>query len=187
MRSMTESPQALFDEYAVRYARGEQPDPADYLRRAGDHANELAHAIDAFLATTPPPEPSTESIQLFRTWLSGASPLTQMRLSRDLEVDDVVDGLLQRLQLQQTNRTKLRRYYNQLEEGILDLKRVTNRLYGALAETLGTRTSELFLPQRGAADLRLAYLSQHRHLPQKQHEPAPERWDEVDQLFLGGP
>ncbi len=67
-------PFALFDDYAVRYARGEHPDPVPYLERAGDHAGELARMLDAFLQWAPPPSPDEAAVTLMQAWLAGEPP-----------------------------------------------------------------------------------------------------------------
>ena len=41
-----ESVAVLFDEYVAAYARGERPEAAEYLRRAGAHADALAALLD---------------------------------------------------------------------------------------------------------------------------------------------
>ncbi len=59
---MADDVMVLFDEYAARFARGERPDPREYLRRAGEGAEELASLIDAAealrLTAAAPPRPS---------------------------------------------------------------------------------------------------------------------------------
>ena len=45
----------LFDDWAARLARGERPDPRDYLAEAGEQAGELSRLMEAFLVAAPRP------------------------------------------------------------------------------------------------------------------------------------
>jgi hypothetical protein len=110
----------LFDEYAVRYARGEQPDPVLYLDRAGDDAEALAEMIDRFLQWAPPSSPDDVAVALMRAWLAGEPPLRELRVQRGLRVEDVVRQLSADFDVDVAQVGKLRRYFQRLERGALD-------------------------------------------------------------------
>ena len=64
----------LLDEYAARFARGEEPDAAAYLARAGARADELRELIDAFLVVAPPAPARREALELMAGLLAPADP-----------------------------------------------------------------------------------------------------------------
>jgi hypothetical protein len=179
----------LFDEYAVRYARGEQPDPVMYLDRAGDDADALAQIIDQFLQWAPPPAPDGVAVGLMEAWLAGEPPLRELRVKRGLRVDDVVGQLMGELGLDLARVSKLRRYFQRLERGALDPGRVDKRVFEALAASLQTSASALRTwasAPRGAEAAAPAYRGDREPtvapaVPQAEDEG----WDEVDELFLG--
>jgi hypothetical protein len=148
---------ALFDEYASAYARGERPEAREYLARAGEDGNELARLIDGFLQAAPVPELEPEVVELFEGWLAGDSSLLRLRVARGMTRDRAVEELIDRLDLDRRKWAKVKRYYHQLEAGLLDLDRVDRRVFTALADALHTRASDLFLattPRRDARGLR---------------------------------
>jgi hypothetical protein len=126
----------LFDEWAASYARGESPDPLAFLQRAGVHADELARLMDGFLRAVPRLEPDAETVALARAWVSGASPLVELRASRGLKRDDVVDAVMSEFELAPDLRAKVKRYYHELESGLLDPSGLDRRLAELLARTL---------------------------------------------------
>jgi hypothetical protein len=63
---MNEATALLFDEFAVRYRRGERPYVLEYLDRAGDDRDALADLIDRFLEAVPARSPSEEEVVLMR-------------------------------------------------------------------------------------------------------------------------
>lgn len=180
----------LFDDYAVRYARGEHPDPVAYLEQAGGHAEALAGMLDAFLQWAPPPNPDEAAVTLMQAWLAGEPPLRELRVRRGIRVDDVVDQLVAQLGVDVGLSGKLRRYFQRLERGSLDVERVDRRVFDALAMALRTSSSILRSWARvPRGDQTLAAPAYHT-----EREPAvapalpvgdDERWDFVDELFLG--
>jgi hypothetical protein len=185
---MGETVFTLFDEYAARFARGERPDPRDYVARAGARADELAELIDGFLARTVPPQPDEEARDLARAWVGGEPPLVALRVRRGLRRSAVVDALVQRLGLDPQKREKVRAYYHRLESGLLDPAGVDQSVFGVLIELLGFRALELVRwripPQEELAYMRLptdAVLAQEAAQPAA--EPAEP--DEIDRLFIG--
>ena len=69
---MQADPATLFDDWAARVARGESPDPREYLDQAGSAREELAQLMDAYLQAAPRREPDPETVELARTWLRAA-------------------------------------------------------------------------------------------------------------------
>jgi hypothetical protein len=134
---------SLFDEYAASFARGERPEARAYLERAGGGADELAQLIDGYLARATPPAPSDDMVALTTAALEGRSPLLEARERRGLTPGDVVDALIGALGLDRAKRTKVLRYYEELEVTIRDARRVDRRVFEALAATLRTTASDL--------------------------------------------
>ena len=179
----------LFDEYAVRYARGEQPDPVFYLDRAGDDADPLAEMIDRFLQWVPPPSPDEVAVALMQAWLAGEPPLRELRVTRGLRVEDVVRQLSAEFDVDVALIGKLRRYFQRLERGALDAGRVDRRVFEALAAALETSASTL---RSWASAPRGAQTAAPAFRGEREPTVAPavplaenEGWDDVDELFLG--
>jgi hypothetical protein len=188
----------LFDELAAAYVRGERPDLAAYLARAGGDAEELARLFDAFLSTVPAPEPSEDDVAVMRARLDGQPGLLALRTRRARKVDDVVDGLAAQLEVE--DRARLKRYYQRLEGGVLDPHPVDERVWAALRDLFGTNVRNLIRPlvtrQGGSA---MAYYrrtgSPDRALlqaaapvepaPVTDADPQPAERDALDRLFLG--
>jgi len=133
----------LFDEYAAAHARGERPDAGEYLERAGSEAEELAALLDAFLAAVPAPEARDEDVTYFQGLVEGESALLAARVARGVKRDTLVDALIRRFDLDRKKRDKVKRYYHELESGLLDVARVDGRVFAALAEELKTRAADL--------------------------------------------
>jgi hypothetical protein len=195
----------LFDELAAAYVRGERPDLPAYLARAGDGADELARLVDAFLRTVPAPEPSEDDVAVMRARLEGEPGLLVLRRRRGRRVDEVVDDLAVRLEVDDLPR--LKRYYQQLEGGVLDPHPVDERVWDALCDVFSTSVRSLIRPlvtrEGGSAvayyrrspplDEMLAHgtasfegvLREEAAAPAaRDAEAVPER-DAVDGLFLG--
>jgi hypothetical protein len=183
----------LFDEFAVRHVRGEYPDPVEYLDRAGKHGDELADMLEQFLQWAPPPAPEPAAVTLMEAWLAGEPPLLALRVERGLRVDDVVAELAERLQVAVSDRSRLRRYLQRLEGGLLDASRVNQRVFAALASFLGAPRSLLVTwasPPRDAVS-RAATAPAYRGAAATGAAPAAPpaaadgEWDDLDELFLG--
>lgn len=194
---MTEDVSALFDDYAARFVRGERPDARDYLRRAGEGVGELGMLIERFLEHVPPPPPDDDALRLAEAWVAGHSPLVDLRASRGITRDEAVDALIKRLGLDRSKRAKVQGYYHQLENGLLDVRRVDPRVFEVLAARLKARVGDLLAWRpRPLAFEGTAY---HRVAPAPgQPAPAPatasfdmalapEEPDEIDRLFRGDP
>lgn len=185
----------LFDEFAIRHARGEHPDPVEYLDRAGDQEAELADLLDVFLEWAPTRTADPSALLMMNAWLAGEPPLVALRVDRGVRVDDVVEELAEQLELVASKRTKVRRYTQRLEQGFLDPGRVDRRVFEILASRLGVSWSTLSawasppLRRGSAAEpavmLRSDDLSPSDSLPSAPMKPVAEDWDEVDEIFLG--
>ena len=190
----------LFDELAAAYVRGERPDLPAYLARAGDDADELARLVDAFLRVVPPPEPSEDDVAVMRARLEGEPGLLALRTLRGRKVDEVVDELAVRLEVD--DRPRLKRYYQRLEGGVLDPHPVDERVWDALRDVFATSVRNLSRPlvtRRGGsamayyrsgppdgagAQLRARMTPREPALVGDADRPPPER-DALDRLFLG--
>jgi hypothetical protein len=180
----------LFDEYAVRYARGEQPDPVSYLERAGDESTALAQMLDRFLQSAPAPAPDKAAVLLMQAWLAEEPPLRELRVERGLRVEDVVGELADQFDIDLVHRGKLRRYFQRLERGALDLGRVDPRVLETLATTLHTSAATLRSWATAPRNAQIATTPAYR----SEREPSvtsgvpsaeDEDWNEVDELFVG--
>jgi hypothetical protein len=170
----------LFEEYAARFARGEQPDLRDYLEQAGDRREELATLVDGWLARVEPPPPDEESVQRMRAWLAGQPPLLELRTRRGLRRSEVVDALIERFGLDRQKRAKVERYYHEVESGSL---RPSRRIAEALGELFGTPV-RAWKPRPLAAEA--AYFRAEEPIAATAAAPArPEPLDEIDELFRG--
>jgi hypothetical protein len=189
----------LFDELAAAYVRGERPDLPAYLAHAGDDADELARLVDAFLRTVPPPEPSEDDVAVMRARLEGEPGLLALRKRHGRRVDEVVDDLAVRLDVD--DRPRLRRYYQRLEGGVLDPHRIDERVWSALQELFGTSVRNLIRPlvtrQGGSAMAYYRRTVSHDGSAMLQAaapaepaivadaDPPPAERDVLDRLFLG--
>jgi hypothetical protein len=183
---MTSAVEALFDEFAARYARGEGPDVEEFLERAGRGRESLGRLIDGYLQTAPARPPSVEELALLDARLERNPPLLALRLRRRQRVDDVVDALVSGLGLGADARAKVKAYYQKLEFGLLDPARVSDRVWAVLGERARALAewTPAAVPAHGMllrADISAESLSAPEPLekaPPEQAEP-----DEVDRLF----
>jgi hypothetical protein len=178
----------LFAEYADAYARGEHPRAEEYLARAGEQADELAGLLERFVRAAPAREASPAMMALTEAALTGEPPLVTLRASQGIRVDDVVDALVERLEVDKSKREKLKRYYQRLEGGLLDASRVSGKVWDVLASVIGPRSKELAARQpRAAAGAVYLRAAEPTTAPQlSPAHPKREELDEIDRLFLGG-
>jgi hypothetical protein len=188
-RDVSAELETLLDELARRYARGEPLEVEGTLRQAGDRADELAPLIEAFLARTPRRAPSDEALAYVRSL--DEPPMVRARVAKALRVDDVVDAIVAACGIRPDARAKVRRYYQQLEGGVLDPSRVAASVWDAISALLGRSRESLTMPHAGIvpsaspmyrAD-RLFEPGEMPALAERLVEPEPP--DEVDALFLG--
>ena len=64
-------------------------------------------------------------------------PMLRARVAKALRVDDVVDAIVAACKIRPDARPKVRRYYQQLEGGVLDPSRVAASVWDAITEVLG--------------------------------------------------
>ncbi|RDI75456.1 hypothetical protein Gocc_1254 [Gaiella occulta] len=190
------SVERLFDEFAAAYARGERPDVAAVLARAGEEADALASLLDAFLAAVPARETRAEDVELMQARLAGEPPLLALRLRRRLTRDAVVDALMGLLRLDPGKRTKVRAYFSDLEAGVLDPKGVAPAVWDALGKVLGADAVARALA--GGKGVSLSVETAYYRVAGKPElagadavAPAPpaagpDRPDEIDRLFTSG-
>jgi hypothetical protein len=180
----------LFDEYALRFRRGEAPDLREYLQRAGQDADALAALVDRFLQAAPAPEADAAVVARMQAWIEAESPLHRARLAQGRRRAEVVAALVKLLGLDPAKEPKVARYYHELESGLLEVKRVDARVWEALAQTLRAPAQGLrawgppAAPTVVPAYYRLAESGEivRAEMP----PPIPEEPDEIDLLFRGG-
>jgi hypothetical protein len=182
----------LLDELARRHARGEPLDVEGTLAKAGDRADELAPLIEAFLLRAPRRAPSDESLAYVRSL--DDPPLTRARVAKALRVNDVVDAIVVANKLRPDARPKVKRYYQQLEAGVLDPARVAASVWDAITGLLGRPRWSLIAPQVDT----MLLSAEPMYRADKLFDPSvlatraapasePDPPDEVDALFLGDP
>ncbi len=185
---------ALFEEYAEAYTRGEQPEAREYLERAGDGADELASLIERWLRAIPVPEPDAETLALVSAWMEEEPPLVHLRASKGVRVDDVVAAIVGDAALIEAQAPKVKRYYQRLEQGLLDPKGVSDGVWQTLRHLIGpaartaaawrltpTTLEPAFYRATAPAMLDAAAADALDAIP-----PMPER-DAVDELFTAAP
>ena len=183
--------ETLLDELARRHARGEPLDVEGTLAKAGDRAAELAPLIEAFLERAPRRAPSDEALAYVRSL--DDPPMLRARVAKALRVDDVVDAIVAACKIQPDARPKVRRYYQQLEGGVLDPSRVAASVWDAITDVLGRSRASLTASSRGAAlpaapMYRADRLFEPREMPTLSASARePDSPDDVDALFLGDP
>ena len=92
--------------------------------------------MDGFLQLAPRGAPTEETLLLARAWVRGASPLVELRASRGVRRDQIVDAVMGEFELAPGRRDKVKRYYHELESGLLDPAGLDRRLVDLLARTL---------------------------------------------------
>ena len=186
---MTTELETLLDELARRHARGEALDVEATLRQAGARADELAPLIEAFLERAPRRAPSDDALAYVRSL--DDPPLLRARVAKALRVDDVVDAIVTACELRPEARAKVRRYYQQLESGVLDPAPVAASVWDAITTLLGRSRASLVAPRLDAKVapspmFRADKLFEPSALQAPSTRPAePDPPDEVDALFLG--
>jgi hypothetical protein len=185
----------LFDEFAVRHARGEAPDVRSYLAQAGDEREALGRMLDRFLESAPSRRATEEEVVLLQARAEQEPPLVVLRQRRRLGRQAVVDGLVRMLALDPARLDKVGRYYHELEVGLLDPNGVSRRVWASLRELLGADVESLAgarrRPEPPAAAAAVAYLRMSDEVvvhPSVAHTELVARAepDEIDRLFTGG-
>ena len=178
----------LLDELARRHARGEPLDVEGLLAQAGDRSDELAPMIETFLVRAPRRTASAQTLAYVRAL--DDPPILRARVAKALRVDEVVDAIMAACRLQPDSRAKVRRYYQQLEGGVLDPEPVATSVWDAISALLGRTRESLSVPHAGVPTASPMYRADRLFEPgevlvvaERLVEPEPP--DEVDALFLG--
>lgn len=129
---------ALFDEFAAAWARGERPDPQAYLARAGSERSALAALIEGWVLEAPAPEPSEDEVAVWQARLdAGEPPLVTLRVRRGWKRDRVVELLLQAFGIPAGRRERAEEYWHELETGLRAPSAVSERLWAWVVATFG--------------------------------------------------
>jgi hypothetical protein len=178
----------LFDEYAARWARGERPDAADYLDRAGKERAELAVLIDRYLAVAPASEPDEATVRFVELYEEDEPPLLAVRVARGLRREDVVAWILKSFGLPAEKEGKVSRYWHELEVGRRSPGDVAPELWRRVVELLGREAEAA----RSYAVIGQPAQPAFERREQTDFAPAPpaaaparadDEADEVDRLF----
>ena len=188
---MPEDVRDLFAEYADAYARGRQPEARDYLERAGGRADELARLLDDFLVAAPRPPADADAFAVVSAWAAEEPPLVHLRASRGVRVDEVVDAIVEDAGVAAAKRDKVKGYYQRLEQGLLDPRGVSERVWRAVRRLVGPAAEAAAAWRMRPAQPDVAYFRADRVAPRAaaafREEPPPEpARDDVDELFTGG-
>jgi transcriptional regulator with XRE-family HTH domain len=190
---------ALFEEFVARYHAGEEPDALEYLEQAGDEAEALAAMIAALVEAARVP-PTTESARTRALEVATVAAVAESDFAAALsalrrQTGDTRARFSRRLAeaLGVAHKAaKVKRYYADLENGLLAPTSLQTRVVEALAELLDTSAEVVDAARasgrpRPTVALDASFL---RAVPQdavaRTLEERLER-DEVDELFLGGP
>ena len=133
----------LMEEFAASRARGERPDPLDYVARAGDRGDDMRELLDRWLMAAPPPPADPEVVTMMAALLRDEPPLLALRHRRALTLDAMAQGLVRQLGLAPASAPRVRALYQRLEGGRIDLASVGRRLREALSGILGVDQGDI--------------------------------------------
>ena len=179
---------SLLDELARRHARGEPLDIEGLLIQAGDRSEELAPMIETFLVRAPRRTATAQTLAYVRAL--DDPPILRARVAKALRVDEVVDAIMAACRLQPDSRAKVRRYYQQLEGGVLDPEPVAASVWDAISTLLGRSREALTVAHSGVPSASPMYRADRLFEPDEvlvlvERLAEPEPPDEIDALFLG--
>ena len=140
---MADGVDRLFDEFVAAHRRGEAPDPRPLLERAGDDAPMLRRMLDTFLRSASGTTPAPDVAAMVDGWILGEPTLLTLRTSRGARVAEVVDRLVAALGVDPRTRGRLQDYYQRLETGLLDPRRVDDSVFRAIADALSVPVTRL--------------------------------------------
>jgi transcriptional regulator with XRE-family HTH domain len=205
---MTDKADRTLSAFIDAWVAGERPRLEDYLERVEPADRDaLADAIDDFVTLAPTPRYDEETLRAIRAEVTGpvAAPaalpalVTRLRAIAGLSVRDLARRLGAALGVEGSE-AKLEGYVERLEGGELDGRRLSRRLLDALGGALSIDRDTLEgasrLGRAAPAGIRLRggdpktageVRDRLEALAELMATPAPEEWDEVDELFLGGP
>jgi hypothetical protein len=117
--------------------------------------------------------------------------LRDLREERGLSITEIVSLLLERLGIAEAKSGKVEAYYRELEAERLPTARVNRRLLRVLADALGTESDDLVSPSAVILGVAGSSAVSGRRPPERSRltsaRPGSAEWDEVDELFRGGP
>lgn len=208
---MADAATGAFDAFVEAYHAGERPDARAFAARAGDGAADALALIDAFLARGPRParrspdalarllaSPALAPERLGPAPASFPEVLVALRSAVEPRRAAFAARLADALGLA-ARADKVKRLYADLESGVLPPTGISTRLQVVLAGLLGVDVGRLDAPARllpppppAAAFARSALpdATFAQAAPPAAAAAAPEpldAWDEVDELFRGGP
>lgn len=193
---------AILADFKRAWLAGEQPDPGAFLARAPEaERDELGSLLDAWVLLAPsPPRDEARIAPLLAAVDAGSGAwgavLPPLREARSWSVRELAARLSERLGLGAGAEAKAAGYLERMERGELAPAGVSRRVLDALGELLGTTGAALAgaaaTPRPAEATLFRARAAPAAAPPDFEalsgalHTPAPEGWDEVDELFRGG-
>jgi transcriptional regulator with XRE-family HTH domain len=201
---MTDSTDRTLSAFIDAWLAGERPRLEDYLERVDPaERTALADAIDDFITLAPLPRYDDVTLQAIRAEATGAGAalpalLTRLRAGAGLTVRELSARLGAALGIE-GREAKFASYVERVERGELDGRRLSKRLLDALGRLLsvdpGTLEAASRLGGPAPAGIRLRGGDPHtagevrdklEALAELMAAPAPEDWDDVDELFRGG-
>ena len=199
----------ILSEFIDAWNAGRRPRARDYLSRAEPHEREaLADEIATWLEIAPAPaydeatrariraEPAVAGVLEAMDREAGLWPSLLPRLRRQarLSVAELAARLADAVGVRGAE-AKTERYLRELEAGHLDAAGLSRRVLEALGRLLAVSPDELERAGRfGAAPAVAFYRAEERAaraidaleaVADALSAPAPEHWDEVDELFRG--
>jgi hypothetical protein len=204
------SSEAVLSQYIDDWNAGLRPRVEDYLARVdAAERDELAEQIAAWASWAPSPDHTPEALAEIRSepvlaQVRAASDregglwsvvLPRLRARAGLGLADLAQRVHGALGLSGGSEEKTARYLEDMETDRLDPRGVSQRVLDALAAALGTSGRDLAEAGdlgSGARPAMAFYrdrpmdLDVLHDLADAAHEPAPEDFDEVDELFRGG-
>lgn len=207
----------LRERFIAAFEAGGEPDPREYLAElTGADRLELEALLDAYLEHAPrrsfdaaalaasPARALVDDLEQALGGRAGAWPVVLPRLRQAARVKraDLVRRLAEALGIADRE-PKVASYYHAMEQGKLEASGVSDRVLDALADLVGTTRERLreaadgMTPQ-ASGDAAAGVLFARTAVPDPEklaamESPAPpaqdpqDAYDEVDELFLGGP
>lgn len=202
--------ETLLNQFIADHKAGGEADPHGYLDQVEPNdRGELAALMDAYLAQAPrrawdaeayASSAAPELVEAMSRSLQGQSGtwpalLPRLRERARLRRSELVGELAARLGAQ-NQRSKVERYYHEMEQGMLPAEGVSDDVLDALGQIVGQtrealrRAGQALGPgpagEAPAAAPAFARTSQAPTPPASPGTAEPEPWDEVDRLFRGG-
>ena len=210
---MTTDRDRILSEFIDAWNAGRRPSIDEHLARVPEHERErLLQDITSFISWAPTPayddsalaqiraEPAmAAALSEYRSRTTWPALLASRRRALALSADDLAGGLVNALGLASTRRAKTSDYLERAERGELDTSRFAPRLLDCLADLLQTSRRELrgaagtWLPVQAAPafragdDAAMVARADLELMADAAAAPSEGDWDEVDDLFRGGP